>query len=326
MSALSLSRLALRHPRWLDAGIRLDRVRPAAWLAAQALALGPAWLWMGRRLADGSDDPLGLLALATLAVLAWQQRRALRAAPRLGWLALAGVATVLATVLRTGLGAMPPWPALLASLLAVLALASGLLAFLPRSRAGEAGPASGVAALPVLGLAVLALPLLSSLQFYAGFPLRLLTAELSAWLLSPFFTVAREGASLWIAGRLVIVDAPCSGVQMAWLGYFTAGVAALFASRCSSRTFLARLPAVGMLVLAGNVLRNALLVGAEGAGRGLPPWAHEALGLGVLALVCGGIALFMARPARGARRASADPAPVAARITTSGARHVDTLA
>ena len=31
-------------------------------------------------------------------------------------------------------------------------------------------------------LAVLALPLLSSLQFYAGYPLRVLTAELSQWL------------------------------------------------------------------------------------------------------------------------------------------------
>jgi len=94
---------------------------------------------MAVRLRDGSDDPLGLLALAALAALVWQQRRALRASPRLGWLALAAVGTVAATLLR---GPLPP---LAASLLAVLALACGLIAFLPRR----------VAALPVVGLAVL---------------------------------------------------------------------------------------------------------------------------------------------------------------------------
>ena len=288
---MTLTHLAHHHPRWLAAGIRLDRVPAPFWLAAQALALWPAWLWMGRRLADGSDDPLGLLALAALGVLAWQQRAALRTAPRLGWLALAGAATLLATLARAGLpGALPAWPPLLASLLAVLAVACGLLAFLPRPVQAHGRAAQGVAALPVLGLAALALPLLSSLQFYAGYPLRVLTAELSQWLLAPFFTVAREGASLWIAGRLVIVDAPCSGVQMVWLGYFTACATALFLTRCGSRVFLARLPVVGALVLAGNVLRNALLVAAEGAGRPLAPWAHEALGLAVLALVCGAIA------------------------------------
>ncbi|WP_051952921.1 exosortase Q [Xenophilus azovorans] len=294
---MTLTHLATRHPRWLDAGIRLDRVPPAAWLAAQALTLWPTWRWMAARLADGSDDPLGLLALAALAAFAWQQRRELRAAPRLGLLACAGALTLAASLLRAGLLGLPALPPLAAGLLAVLALAAGLLAFLPRRQA----------AAPVLGLAVLALPLLSSLQFYAGYPLRVLTAEAGRWLLAPFFDVAREGSSLWIDGQLVIVDAPCSGVQMVWLGYFTACAVALFLMRCTDRRFLARLPAVSALVLAGNVLRNAVLVGLEGAGRPLAPWAHEALGLAVLAAVCGGIAWAMLRPAGAAAAPRANP-------------------
>ena len=274
---MSLASLARTHPRLVDWGIRLDRAPAAGWLALQAAALTPAWLWMAARLRDGSDDPLGLLALAALAVLVWQCRRDLRASPRLGWLALAAVGTVAATLLRTSL------PPLAASLLAVLALAFGLMAFLPRR----------VAAAPVAGLAVLALPLLSSLQFYAGYPLRVVTAEASRWLLAPAFEVAREGTTLLVDGRLVIVDAPCSGVQMAWLGYFTACAVALWAGR-TDRAFAARLPMVGMLVLAGNILRNSVLVAFEGAGHPMVSWAHNAFGLAVLALVCGGIAWAMA--------------------------------
>jgi exosortase/archaeosortase family protein len=120
-----------------------------------------------------------------------------------------------------------------------------------------------VATAPVLGLSVLSLPLLASLQFYAGFPLRVVTAEASRWLLSIAHTVERTGSSLVVNGQLIIVDAPCSGVQMAWLGYFTACVATL-ATRISNKTFLLRLPIVGALVLMGNVLRNTVLVAARG--------------------------------------------------------------
>ncbi len=133
-----------------------------AWLALQAAALAPTWTWMARRMLDRSDDPLGLLAIAALALLVFTLRHGLRAAPRLGWLALAALATLAATLGRTGIGPLPPLPPLAAALLAMAALACALLAFLP----------SEVAATPVAGLAVLALPLLSSLQFYAGYPLR----------------------------------------------------------------------------------------------------------------------------------------------------------
>lgn len=275
----------IRNPQFVRWGIAVDRLPAEGWLVLQALALLPAWAWMARRLADGSDDPLGLLALAGLAWLVAAHRRYLRASPALPWLGAALLLTLAATLSRASL------PPLLGSLLAVLALAAGLLAFLPRQ----------VAAAPVLGLAVLALPLLSSLQFYAGYPLRVLTAEASRWLLAPAFTVAREGSTLLVDGRLVIVDAPCSGVQMVWLGYFTACAVALWA-RQRDRTVLARLPGVGLAVLAGNIVRNSLLVAAEGAGQPLPAWGHEALGLAVLAAVCGAIALLMQRPAPFLRR------------------------
>jgi len=267
----------LATPRFVALGIALDRAPPVLWLALLAIALLPTWWWMGRRVLDGSDDPLGVLALAALLGLAWTCRGALRAAPLLRWFAAALTGAVLATATQGGL------PPLLCALFGLLAFGAALLAFLP----------SRIASAPVLGLSLLSLPLLASLQFYAGYPLRVVTAEASRWLLMPGFAVERAGASLQVDGRLVIVDAPCSGVQMLWLGYFSACVVALYSAR-TDRSFLARLPAVGALVLAGNVVRNSVLVAFEAGNAPLAPWAHDAVGLAVLALVCAAIARLMA--------------------------------
>lgn len=274
---MALPRLLLM-PRFVRFGIALDTAPEWRWLALLALALWPTWWWMGQRMVDGSDDPLGLLALAAIGGLLWQHRRQLRAAPRLGFQAAALTGAVLTTALHQQL------PDLVVALIGLLSIAAGLIAFLP----------ARVATAPVLGLSVLSLPLLASLQFYAGFPLRVVTAELSRWLLSIAHTVERTGSSLVVNGQLVIVDAPCSGVQMAWLGYFTACVVAL-ATHKTNRTFLLRLPVVGALVLLGNVLRNTVLVALQASGTTLPGWGHDAVGLLVLAAVCGGIAWAMGR-------------------------------
>jgi exosortase/archaeosortase family protein len=266
----------LQWPHFVRFGVQIDTAPEWCWLALLALALWPIGWWMGRRMLDGSDDPLGLLALATLGLLFWRHRSQLRAAPRLGLQATALTGVVLTTVLHQQL------PDLLVALVGLLSLAAGLLAFLPRQ----------VASAPVLGLSVLSLPLLASLQFYAGFPLRVVTAEASRWLLALVHTVERSGSALVVNGQLIIVDAPCSGVQMAWLGYFTACAVALACGR-SNRAFLLRLPVVSVLVLLGNVLRNTVLVAAQAAHTPLPDWGHEAVGLVALGAVCAGIAAAM---------------------------------
>jgi exosortase/archaeosortase family protein len=266
----------LRLPAFVRLGILVDTAPTGVWLALLAAAIWPTGWWMAQRMLDGSDEPLGLLAVSALAALLWHCRGELRAAPSLGWLALALAAAVASTA---ALWHVPP---LVSSLLGLLALGAGLAAFLPAS----------IATSPVLGLSVLSLPLLASLQFYAGYPLRVVTAEASRWLLAAGFSVERSGTSLLVNGRLVIVDAPCSGVQMLWLGYFTACVVALYAGRRDT-AFLARLPAVSVLVLAGNVLRNTVLVACEAADLQLAGWGHEAIGLAVLAAVCAAIARIM---------------------------------
>jgi exosortase/archaeosortase family protein len=267
-----------RSGRWQD---RLDALPPVAWLALQAAALWTHWRWAAARVADGSDDPLGLAALAVLMWAVARHARELRGTPRLGALAAALLLSVAATV------AVFVAPPLVAALIAALALVCGLHAFMPSYRA----------TLPLAGLAVLALPVVSSLQFYAGYPLRVLTAQLSTWALQlAGMHAGRSGSAMQVVGQLVIVDAPCSGVQMVWRGYFCACAVAAFIG-ASDRRFLARLPWVGVLVLAGNVVRNTLLVALEARGAALSETLHQGIGLAVLALVCAAVVRVM----RGAR-------------------------
>lgn len=259
-------------------------VPAAAWLVVHAAALWPHGLWAARRVVDGSDDPLGVAALAALLAWLWRSSASLRPSPRLSWLGMAGALTLTATA---ALFVAPP---LAAALLASLSLAAHLAAWLP-ARAPRAA---------LTGLALLALPLVASLQFYVGYPLRAFTAQFSAWLLQAVGIEAeRTGAAMTVAGQLVIVDAPCSGVQMAWLAYFAACAVATFTS-LGDASLARRLPLVGLLVLAGNVLRNTVLVALEARPQGLAAWAHETIGIASLAIVVGLTVRLM-----GARRTGA---------------------
>ena len=252
---------------------------PLLCLAAFALALWPHWRWAAARLADGSDDPLGLAALAVLLACVVRFAPRLRREPAPVWLAAAVLLTSLATVLDLFA------PALVAALVAALAVAAALAAFVP----------VGTPVLPLAGLAALALPVVSSLQFYAGFPLRVVTAEASTVLLEGFgFVASREGSAMLVDGRLIVVDAPCSGVQMVWMAWFCACAIACWRG-LPDRAFAKRLAFIGIIVLAGNIVRNSVLVGLEARGSSSPAWQHEAIGAVVLALVCAAVAWLVGR-------------------------------
>jgi hypothetical protein len=154
-------------------------------------------------------------------------------------------------------------------------------------------PRRTLAAAPVLGLALLALPLVDWLPFHAGDPLRVLTAQACRWLLASAFTVQREGGRLLVDGQLVIVDALGSGAQMAWAGCFTACAVALLKG-CSSRSFLSRLPLAVLAALAADVLRNTSAAALQASGRGTD-WMQPAAGLIALAVMCGSVAALMGR-------------------------------
>lgn len=231
-------------------------------LFALLIAGWPVLHWYGLRLHDGSDEPLGLVALAVAAFFA----------PREGWRDRLSRAQIVGLVLLLGTSAVGyPWIPALARALVFVATIGIVMA--PKN-----------CALAWTVLLALSLPLVSTLQFYLGYPLRLPTTQLSALLLRVCgFGVHANGTTLLWAGERVIVDAPCSGVHMAWAGLFVAATLAC-ARRFSSRETLRLFRWAGAMVFVANVIRStALFFLGAGIWR-LPAFAHEGIGLALFAM------------------------------------------
>jgi exosortase/archaeosortase family protein len=249
-------------------------------LGALVLALWPHWLYMARRTIDGSDEPWGILALLTaLALLA--RDRAELAVPTRSALVTSATLAVMATVASLTL------PDLAAAALAMLALGLFLAHALPRR------PAT-----PLIALLLLALPIIASLQFYLGYPLRAFTAHASTVLLAlASIDASADGAAILHQGTTVLVDAPCAGIGMLWVGSYTAALLSYLNRATATRTAL-NAGAAALLVLAANVARNTALFFPEAGLVHWPAWSHEAVGLGALALAIVPIVFITARQPR----------------------------
>lgn len=243
----------------------------AAAVLAVLLAGWPVLRWFFLRLGDGSDEPHGIVALAAALVFA----------PWVAW--------------REPLS--PRRHALLAALLALHCLAFPFAP--PLARALLFVALIAVAAAPLRfafawsALIALSLPIVASLQFYLGYPLRALTA----WLCTPLLAlggldVHAAGTTLTWAGERVIVDTPCSGLRMLWTGLLLAAVLACH-HRLDTRAALALFRLTGLVVFVANVLRATALFCLETNLWPNPAWAHETAGLILFALAAA-LVLFLA--------------------------------
>jgi exosortase/archaeosortase family protein len=251
------------RPSWRE---RLARAPRVWWLLGLLFAaLWPHGLWLARRLTDGSDEPWGLLALATVLALIVRARRELVLPTRTA-LAISGVLAVLAALLTF---VVPP---IVAAAAAMLALAAFITSALPRRPAA-----------PMATLLLLALPVIASLQFYLGYPLRLATAHAAAPVLALAGVEAQaSGAALLWQGRTILVDPPCAGIGMLWVGGWTAALLS-YLNGASARRTLVNGGVAAIVVFVANVLRNVLLFFPEAGLVPAPAWLHPAIGLAAFA-------------------------------------------
>lgn len=241
-------------------------------LAAVLLVLLAGWpvlRWFARRLHDGSDEPHGLVALVGALVFAltpWTRWRERLAARRHAWLA---------ALLLGYAAAFPFVPPLVRAGLFVVALG---VAAAPRGFA--------FAWTTLLGLS---LPMVATLQFYLGYPLRVLTA----WLCAPLLGlgglhVEASGTTLAWAGERVIVDTPCSGLRMLWTGLVLAAALACH-HRLDTRGAWTLFRRAAALVFVANLLRATAIFCLETGLWPNPAWAHEAVGLALFAVAAAGL-------------------------------------
>jgi exosortase/archaeosortase family protein len=237
-----------------------------AWLGALLLAGWPHLAYMTSRMTDGSDDPWGLVALATALVFLPWKKLGETVPVHFAWFFSACLLPLLCIASFFWLDAP-----LLRAAAWVLALSALLL------RAGSP-PA-------VAGLLLMSLPLMASLDFYAGYPLRWLVSHSNAILLNLIgLGVEAKGVVLQWGEKEVIVDAPCSGLRMLWFGgYLTFTVGALYRLTWRRMCFLAVFGLV--LVVLANGGRSFLLFFPESEMIQMPEWVHGGLGLVIFALV-----------------------------------------
>src|SRR5215216_1304813 len=240
-------------------------------LGLQVLAFWDVWRWYVSRALYSWDQPWGVLALVAAIVFLLASRK--------------------------------PWPeterSLLLPTLLVIFYAATYFPFGPLARATVAFTALAVTTSSLrfgksfhpglFGLFYLSLPTLPTLQFFGGYPLRVVVAGLTAPILRMSgCVVIPEGTCLNWAGKLIGIDAPCSGIKMRWVGLFLTFLVLCLYELPLLKTFLL-LPLVGVVILATNVFRAVALFYIEAGVLNAPSWGHEYAGVIAFVLEAAGI-------------------------------------
>jgi exosortase/archaeosortase family protein len=227
----------------------------------QLVAFWSVWEWYFVRLIASPEARWGLLALGTfLLYLVLHNQKTEKISNSL---LLPALLTLLYAISYTTL------PPLLRAAIAMMAIGSTLSIL----RLGKIGP------LGIWGILLLALPIIPTLQFYLGYPLRLLIASVAAPLIRlSGFAVIQEGVYLNWYNSLILIDAPCSGIKMLWAGFYLTFTLAAFYGLNPVRTITVSLLAF-LIILLGNLFRSVALFYVEIGIVELPTYAHTGIGL-----------------------------------------------
>jgi exosortase len=242
---------------------------PVLILALHVLCFWPVWRWYAARMTDGSDEPWGVAALVAALLLTWPKRGGwtLRTDDKLLWAA--------ALLTFAYAAAMPFAPPLVRAALAMAALGCSWV-----STANLRGKLA-----PVIVLFALSLPVIASLQFYCGYPLRSITTAGAALTLELFgFEVQRSGTALLWQGHTVLVDAPCSGIRMLWTSAALTCVVVLFRVSVGWRRLSTLLLLAAASAAFANVLRAAALFVLETRDSPVPELLHTSVGVATFVL------------------------------------------
>lgn len=228
-------------------------------------AVWPVWRWSVLRITDGSGDSWELLAALTAVGLLIRDRD-LR--PVTSSVSLSAILILIYAASYYFV------PSLLRGIVAMLALGTACSALWYGRRVD----------VPICGLLLISLPVMASMNFYLGYPLRVVAGTMSEAMLQMNGVAAtREGALLLWNGQSIAIDAPCSGVRMLWTGAYLCFTLAAMMRLTSLRTcVLAALTLA--IVVAANAIRATSLFYVEAGLIDAPRFTHDAVGLVMFAV------------------------------------------
>jgi exosortase/archaeosortase family protein len=244
-------------------------MHPLLVTALVVAATWDAWRWYAARVWAAPEEAAALaLTLVFLGILGAARMSASRPPPPLPLALL----TLLLLAYAASHFAMPPIVRTAIAIAATL-FCCHLAVF------GERPPVA------FWSLVALALPVVPSLQFTLGYPMRVVSAALTVALLQTHgLAVERQGTFLLWRDEMIQFDAPCSGVNMLWAGLLLTLMACTLFRLGAAKVLLALLLSVA-LALAGNVLRAASLFYLEaGLIPHAPAWWHDGIGIAAFTL------------------------------------------
>jgi exosortase/archaeosortase family protein len=228
-----------------------------------------AWRWYCGRVWSAPEEAVALALTAAFLGLLGVARRSLPAAPRS--LPLLPIAALLALYAASH-ALLPP---IMRAAVAIAATLFCLYVALFKERPPVA----------FWGQVALALPVLPSLQFTLGYPMRVVSAAVAVVLLqAQGLTVARQGTFLLWRDEMVQFDAPCSGVNMLWAGLLLTLMGCVWLRLGALKVVIAVAFSV-VIAVAGNVLRASSLFYVEtGLIPQAPHWWHDGIGVAAFML------------------------------------------
>lgn len=258
----------------------IECVNRFVWLIIPAVAFWPVWIWFAQRTIDRSDEPLGVLAIITLLVVfSRRSNDQIVANPNNASMLLICLIVIYSLI---WFGA----PHLVQGVIAVLGL--GMALSLASRRFNL-----------FLGdwlLLLLSLPLVSSLNFYIGYPVRVLVSRVAApWISMTGFPCTVEGTSILWNASVVEIDAPCSGIKMLWFALYMAAALSSLWEFDTRRTLLIVFGSLAGAFFA-NILRVCSLFYVEADVFHLNPNLHDVMhqGIGVSSFLLLALAIVLA--------------------------------
>lgn len=228
-------------------------------ILVQALTFWNAWYWYVSRMLDGSDEPLGILALITLIFFIGKVD--------LNKLVTKNQVNIFIIILLTYILTYRITPDMIHSIFAVISL--GYTFYISKEKISPA----------IIGLFFMTLPVIASMQFYLGYPLRSLNSYMMVILLRlNGFYVSQDGTCLNFNKNLICVDAPCSGINMLWFSsYFALFICCLYKLNLHKTIKVSLISFISIII--ANIMRSTSLFYTESGVLKLPAFVHQGVGI-----------------------------------------------